>query len=144
MKSIMPILTAALCCAAGGFALAQDEGQEQEEAVQEEAPIVEFADPERYAYRDGEALYRAVCQGCHQAEGEGAVGAGAYPALAENPNLEAAGYPIYVIVHGQRAMPAFGDSLDDEQVAAIVNFIRTNFGNDFQDEASAEDVAAVR
>ena len=56
----------------------------------------------------GEAIYKGVCQGCHMPDAKGAVGAGTYPALAKNPKLETAGYPVSVIVHGQKAMPPFG------------------------------------
>jgi mono/diheme cytochrome c family protein len=44
--------------------------------------------------RDGEVIYRTVCQGCHTAAAQGAVGAGTYPALANDPKLAAAGYPV--------------------------------------------------
>ena len=56
-------------------------------AADEEIPP--FANPQRFMYRDGEHLYRAICQGCHMADGKGAQGAGAYPALAANPRLAA-------------------------------------------------------
>ena len=38
----------------------------------------------------------------------GAIGACAYPSLQKDRNLEAAGYPVYVIVRGQKAMPPIG------------------------------------
>ena len=47
------------------------------------------------------------CQGCHMPEGQGAAGAGEYPALAKNPRLEASGYLAYIVVNGSRAMPPF-------------------------------------
>ena len=47
----------------------------------------------------GEALYKNICQGCHMPNAQGAVGAGMYPALAKNPKLEVAGYPIAVVVN---------------------------------------------
>jgi mono/diheme cytochrome c family protein len=80
-------------------------------------------------------------------DGAGAVGAGAYPALAENELLAAPSYPIFLILEGQKAMPSFGGMLDDQQVADVVNYIRSNFGNAFLEEfgeASAEDVAQTR
>ena len=77
-------------------------------------------------------------------EGKGAIGAGRYPPLANNKNLETAGYPVYVVVNGQRAMPPFGTYLDDQQVAEVVNYIRSTWGNAYQDKVSPEDVAAVR
>ena len=38
-------------------------------------------------------------------DGKGAVGAGRYPPLAKNENLETASYPVYLVIHGQKAMP---------------------------------------
>ncbi|MBB2974231.1 mono/diheme cytochrome c family protein [Mesorhizobium sp. RMAD-H1] len=34
--------------------------------------------------------------------------------------------------------------LTDEQVAAVVNYIRTQFGNNYKDAAAAEDVKDAR
>ena len=100
--------------------------------------------PFRFTHQDGEAIYRNVCAGCHMPDGRGAVGAGAYPALARNAKLEAAGYPVLLVVNGQKAMPALGRQLDDNQVAAVVNYIRANFGNAYTDRVSTDDVKAAR
>ena len=97
-----------------------------------------------FAERTGAALYVNVCQGCHMADGRGAVGAGMYPSLAGNDKLAAAGYPTLVVVQGLRGMPAVGRRMSDEQVAAVVNYVRTHFGNDYRDAVSADDVKAVR
>jgi mono/diheme cytochrome c family protein len=37
-----------------------------------------------------------------------------------------------------------GAFLDDEQVAAVVGFIRTHFGNDYREAVAAADVRAMR
>jgi mono/diheme cytochrome c family protein len=100
--------------------------------------------PFRFTHQDGEAIYRNVCAGCHMPDGRGATGAGAYPALARNAKLEAAGYPVLLVVNGQKAMPAFGRQLDDNQVAAVVNYIRSNLGNAYADRVSTDDVKAAR
>ena len=68
----------------------------------------------------------------------------AYPALATNPRLAAAVYPITVVLHGQRAMPPFGESLDDEQVANVINYVRTHFGNHYKDQVTPALVQAQR
>lgn len=104
-----------------------------------------FADPARLTQNDGETIYRALCAACHMPEGQGAQGAGHYPALASNEHLITADYPVFIVLHGQKAMPALGDMLTDKQVAAVVNYIRTHFGNDYADDpASDETVAASR
>jgi len=92
----------------------------------------------------GEELFHHVCQGCHMPDAKGATGAGAYPALASNPRLAAAIYPITVVLHGQRAMPMLSQSLSDEQVANVVNYVRTHFGNHYKDVITPAAVAARR
>jgi mono/diheme cytochrome c family protein len=92
----------------------------------------------------GEELYANVCQACHMPDGKGAIGAGTYPALAGDKALEAAGYPVYVVVNGQHGMPPVGMMMTDDQVAAVVNYVRTHFGNDYRDAVTAADVKAVR
>ncbi len=97
-----------------------------------------------YPQQTGEALYQGICQGCHMPNAQGAVGAGAYPALAANRKLVAKAYPELVVLRGQKAMPAFGPSLSDGQVAAVVNYVRTHFGNSYTDSVTVEDVKALR
>ena len=94
--------------------------------------------------RGGEALYRAVCQSCHMAEGQGAKGAGMYPALASNPRLAAGAYPVYNVIHGRKGMPPFGRMLTDEQIAEVTNYVRTHMGNDYKDAVTPEAVKALR
>jgi mono/diheme cytochrome c family protein len=97
-----------------------------------------------FTEQGGEAIFKNVCQGCHMPDAKGAVGAGMYPALAKNPKLEVAGYPIAVVVNGQKAMPAFGGMFSDQQVADVVNYVRTHFGNNYKDKATPADVKASR
>ena len=92
----------------------------------------------------GEELFASVCRGCHMSDGKGAVGAGTYPSLAGNRNLEASGNPLGIVVNGRRGMPAFGAMMSDDQVAAVVNYMRTHFGNSYKDAVTVEDVKAVR
>jgi mono/diheme cytochrome c family protein len=103
-----------------------------------------FMSSQRFMQRDGEVIYRTVCQGCHMANAQGAVGAGAYPALANDPKLAEAEYPVLVVVNGSKDMPPFGKLLDDEQVASVVNFVRSHFGNSYPDIVSPADVRSAR
>ena len=41
-------------------------------------------------------------------------------------------------------MPPLGRMMSDEQVADVVNYVRTHFGNSYADALSAGDVAAAR
>lgn len=98
----------------------------------------------KFNEQTGEALYTNLCQACHMSDGKGAVGAGRYPSLARNETLKANGYSISLILRGQNAMPPFGRMLSDDQVAAVVNYIRTHFGNDYTDAVTAQDVKDAR
>jgi mono/diheme cytochrome c family protein len=103
---------------------------------------------------DGRQIYEHICQGCHMADGAGAVGAGHYPALAKDPTLVSRQYMALTILMGRRNMPAFGAkhapaflgppvALTEAQIAAVINYIRTNFGNRYKDSITAAEVAAL-
>jgi mono/diheme cytochrome c family protein len=98
----------------------------------------------KFGEKTGESLYRNVCAACHMPDAGGAVGAGYYPALAKNERLEASGYPLYVVMNGLNGMPAFGGMMSDSQVADVVNYVRTHFGNSYADAVTVEDVKALR
>jgi mono/diheme cytochrome c family protein len=98
----------------------------------------------KFSQTTGAELYAHVCQGCHMEDGRGATGAGSYPSLASNKNLESSGYPLHLVLHGHAAMPPFAAMLSDDQVAAVVNYVRTNFGNDYHDAVTSADVRDAR
>ena len=97
-----------------------------------------------FSFQGGQAIFTNVCQGCHMPQAQGAVGAGMYPALAKDEKLEVAGYPVAIVTHGQKAMPPFGSLLNDQQIADVVNYVRSNFGNKYKDKVSPADVKAQR
>jgi mono/diheme cytochrome c family protein len=113
-------------------------------ASAQDVPQRTFSSGYRFVEMSGEELYNNVCRVCHMAEATGAKGAGAYPSLAGNRNLEASGYAVTLVLHGRRGMPSFADMMNDDQVAAVVNYLRTNFGNNYNDVVSAEDVREAR
>jgi mono/diheme cytochrome c family protein len=103
---------------------------------------------------DGRQIYQNICQGCHMADGGGAAGAGHYPALAKDPALVSRQYMALTILTGRRNMPAFGAkhavgfggppvTLSEAQIAAVINYVRTNFGNQYKDSISAAEVVAL-
>lgn len=103
-----------------------------------------FGGAEGFAEHGGKAIYAHVCAGCHMPDAKGAIGAGAYPALAGDTRLEAVGYPIAIVLHGQKAMPPLGEYLTDRQVADVVNYVRHHFGNHYTDAATTAEVKAAR
>ena len=97
-----------------------------------------------FAMQGGEAVYRGVCQGCHMADAKGASGAGTYPALAGNPKLAEGGYVLSMVMNGHRGMPPFRGHFTNAQVADVVNFVRSHFGNHYKGKVTEADVQALR
>lgn len=102
----------------------------------------------------GKQIYEHICQGCHMPDAKGAVGAGKYPALAGDPALTSRQYMALTVLNGRRNMPAFGAkhafgfggapaSLTSAQIAAVINYVRTNFGNRYKDAITADEVTAL-
>lgn len=103
-----------------------------------------FVSVSKFSEPDGPSIYKRVCAGCHMSDAKGAKGAGFYPALAANAKLASAGYPLYIVLHGYHGMPAVGKMMNDQQVADVVNYVRTNFGNKYKDKVTAADAKATR
>jgi mono/diheme cytochrome c family protein len=130
----------ALLLASGGAATAQ------EHATMAALPSAGTAmsQGKSFTQAEGEALYAQVCAACHQAGGEGAVGAASYPPLLHNERLAGAGYAVTVLLYGLRGMPPLGRMMSDTQVAAVVNYVRTHFDNHYGDAVAPQDVKAAR
>lgn len=101
-------------------------------------------DPDHFTQTDGEALYRATCQACHMEDGQGDSGAGAHPPLTGNPKLNSRHFLAGVILTGYHGMPGFSEMMSDEQVAAVTNYVRSHFGNDYPDLMTAGEVPDLR
>ncbi len=56
-----------------------------------------FSSGFRFVEMTGEELFANVCQGCHMPDATGATGAGTYPSLVANRNLEASGYAVHLV-----------------------------------------------
>ncbi len=103
----------------------------------------------------GAEIYGHICQGCHMPQAQGAVGAGHYPKLAGDPALVSWQYVALTVLNGKNGMPAFGLPTDqfefvfgavrlsDAQVAEVVNYVRSHFGNNWKGVATASQVAAL-
>ena len=102
----------------------------------------------------GSRIYQARCASCHQADGLGQPPA--YPPLAENQSIEmeSAVNPIRMVLNGgyppettanprPYGMPPFAQVLSDEDIAAVVSYIRIAWGNHGQ-PVTPSDVVALR
>ncbi len=92
--------------------------------------------------KNGEKIYSGTCAACHQANGQGLKPA--FPALAGSKvvagPVEA---QIIQILKGKNAMPPFGPSLSDADIAAVATYERNSWGN-HSGEVQPEQVAAAR
>ena len=89
--------------------------------------------------RTGAQIFSSTCAACHQAQGEGT---NVYPPLAGSEWVNGAeSRVVRIILHGlvgdvevqgqpfNGAMPAWGPTLSDAEIAAVVTYIRASFGN---------------
>lgn len=134
---------AALIAIAGLPVSAQD-SEEGRGADQGAASQRLGASTDTFLPEGGSEIYAIACSGCHQPQGQGAIGAAAYPPLAANPRLQGGRYPAWIVLNGMGGMPSFGDWLDDEQVLEVVSYIQSNLGNQFETNLTVEDVAGLR
>jgi len=106
------------------------------------APAESAAPPAGNGYdaAKGQTLFTANCAACHQATGDGLPGA--FPALKGNAAVNDADATthIRVVLHGLQGanvggviysspMPPFGDTLGDADIANIINYERSSWGN---------------
>lgn len=92
---------------------------------------------------DGEKLYHDSCAGCHMHDGKGAIGAGYYPPLANNSKMQSKYYVIDILINGLRGMPSFHNMMNDEQMAAVTQYVHSELNN-FTDTVTVDDVAQLR
>ncbi len=96
------------------------------------------------------SLYVGSCASCHQAKGRGIPGV--FPPLTGNGAVVAPdpANVINVVLRGipprdgYVPMPAFASQLSDQQVADLVNYVRTHWGNTAPANATAALVARHR
>lgn len=76
----------------------------------------------------GAPIFAANCAACHQATGKGIPGA--FPALAGDKFVVGdPAKPITVLLNGRGGMPTFRDVLDDGQIAGVLSYVRSSWGN---------------
>jgi mono/diheme cytochrome c family protein len=89
--------------------------------------------PEEEAlFKAGQGVYATNCAGCHQDQGQGAPHIAAALAGSKiatgRPDM-----PLRVLLNGKDGsigeMPPLGQSLNDEQVAQVLTYVRGSFGN---------------
>jgi len=135
-----------------GFYLGRYSGSWTTVAHEVESPQSASAAPIKRVV-DGALVYTGVCQTCHQANGGGV--AGQYPPLVGSSWVtQDAETPIRIVLYGlegpitvkgtsyNNKMPQFHDKLGDDEIAAVVNHVRSSWGNsaDPIDESVVADI----
>jgi mono/diheme cytochrome c family protein len=124
----------------GSFSAAAHEVEEPPQLGQQPAAAPEAR---------GDQVFAGVCQPCHQAHGFGIPGQ--YPPLAGSDwLLEDHETPVRILLHGvagpivvkgrpyNNRMPAFHDKLSNEEIAAVITWVRTQWGNSAPAVTSAQ------
>jgi cytochrome c oxidase subunit 2 len=92
----------------------------------------------------GKQVYAQNCAACHMPDGTGnpEMGAPAFhtSTIANGPVAA----HILRVLKGKGAMPAWGNMLNDMDIAAVITFERNSFGNHKGDVVKPSDVAAAR
>ena len=77
---------------------------------------------------DGRSIYAKKCATCHQATGAGI--AGAFPALKGSAYVQGESNAVLItVLKGRGGMPTFAAALNDEQLAAVLTYVRQSWGN---------------
>ena len=90
-----------------------------------------LTEEEQRRYAAGQQQFTATCAGCHQVNGQGLPGVakslvGSRWALSPEPQV------IRIVLHGKEGemlMPPVGGSMTDEQIAAVLTYVRRSWGN---------------
>ena len=126
-----------------------------EETKTEKTKTEETKTEETKTARTGEQVYTSVCLSCHQATGQGLTGV--YPPLAgsEWPVKEPS-IPIRIVLHGlmgeievagnkyNNVMSPQGMLLNDQEIANVLNYVRSSWGNKADVEITADMVQEQR
>jgi mono/diheme cytochrome c family protein/glucose/arabinose dehydrogenase len=119
-----------------------------------EKPVRPLDADEQARFTSGKALYELTCAACHQLHGMGQDGVA--PPLVDSEWV--AGKPdrlARIILHGVRGqisvlgkkydleMPALGGTFDDEQLAALITYVRREWDNPY-DPVTKTAMAKVR
>lgn len=107
------------------------------------------------AQMSGSAVYIGKCASCHQPNGQGVPGA--FPPLVNSPYVVGdPSIPVRIVLHGLQGpievegatyngmMPAWAELLTDDEIAAVVSYIRSELGSNKAEPVDVEFVAKLR
>lgn len=89
-----------------------------------------------------EKLFLENCAVCHQKDGQGIPQV--YPSLVKSEVVRASAADMaLVLLIGRGEMPGFKGYLSSEDMASIINYVRSTFAN-IEDEITAERIDALQ
>jgi mono/diheme cytochrome c family protein/glucose/arabinose dehydrogenase len=95
--------------------------------------IAPLSPAEQQRFDAGQEIYKNICQACHQPDGRGQEKL-APPLVGSRFALANAEIPARILLNGKEGpiglMPPIGSALDDDQIAAVLTFVRREWGND--------------
>lgn len=118
------------------------------------SPEPSVAAPVSSQMRAGEKVYRETCSACHELDGEGSPGI--FPPLPRNSNLQASNPAsiIRIVLDGAvsvstvqfpnpATMPAYAAKMSNEEIAAVITYMRNAWGN-AASAVTSDQVSAAR
>jgi mono/diheme cytochrome c family protein/glucose/arabinose dehydrogenase len=109
--------------------------------------VLPLTDEQQHRFAEGAELYKNICLGCHQADGRGREKLA--PDLVDSRYVTApdAGAAIRILLGGKEGqiglMPPLASALNDEQIAALLTYIRREWGHTAS-AVAPEDVREIR
>jgi len=110
------------------------------------APVTPLTPAEQARFNAGREVFQSLCVACHQADGRGREKI-ATSLVGSAFALGAPGIPVRVLMNGKEGtvglMPPLGAALSDEQIAAVLTYVRREWDNTGSPVAPA-DVTPIR
>ncbi|MEO7190154.1 MAG: c-type cytochrome [Vicinamibacterales bacterium] len=95
------------------------------------APVTPLTADEQRRFDAGHEIYANICQACHQEDGRGRSEV-APPLVGSGFALAKPDVPARILLNGKEGtvglMPPLGSSLSDDQIAAVLTYIRREWG----------------
>ncbi len=151
-QSIIVLIIFLLAACGGGQEQTQDQNHQPKSMLQPEPEPEPESEPV-VANEAGKKVYDQYCVVCHQASGQGVPSA--FPPLVQTEYVNGdAGRMIDIVLNGltgeievngevYNSVMVAHNFLSDIEVADVITFVRSNFGNDAP-AVTADEVAAIR
>ena len=153
-KSFFPLLLGLIVMLAScsGSSSSKKQAKTSESSVKDTQTEMAKSDESNAKPHPGEELYKTNCLACHQADGSGVPNM--YPPVWPNDWIKDKEKLIDIMLHGLKgeiqvgdetynnAMPPH-DGMSDQEIADVLTYVRTSFGNDLG-PITKEEVAAAR